>query len=76
MTKTFAFQKFANVYYDSRFVVKTNCFHESIFTIVLGKIATAKVQMDPSVFCRKTSGMGQVNHFTSPKDNILSRKFF
>ena len=57
MTKTFAYQKFANVIYKSRFVVKTNCFHESIFTIFLRKIATAKVQMDLSVFCRKNSGM-------------------
>ena len=58
MTKTFAYQKVANVFYESRFVVKTNCFHESIFTIFLRKIATAKVQMDLSVFCRKNSGMG------------------
>ena len=61
MTKTFAYQKVANVFYESRFVVKTNCFHESIFTIFLRKIATAKVQMDLSVFCRKNSGMWGVN---------------
>ena len=33
MTKNFAYQKFANVFYESRFVVKTNCFHARIFTI-------------------------------------------
>ena len=38
MKKTFAYQKFANVIYESRFVVKTDCFHESIFTICFGKI--------------------------------------
>ena len=61
MTKTFAYQKFANVIYESRFVVKTNCFHASIFTIFWGEIATAKVQKHPSVFCRQNSGMGGVN---------------
>ena len=65
MNKTLAYQKFANVIYESRFVVKTNCFHESIFTFFLGKIATAKVQMDPSAFCRKNSGTGQVKFFSS-----------
>ena len=80
MTKTFAYKKFANMIYESRFVVKTNCFHESIFTIVLEKLATAKVQMDPSAFCRKNSGTGQVKAkltmFGCFSDNMSQNNLF